>query len=74
MPALFVAAFIALAFIFPRAMSYTVIAPILGFTFGGFLWAIGGFVGFTTGTLVSFCTCVGIVTALFEVYFISKLN
>lgn len=68
MPILFVIIFIALGFIIPRFMKYFVIAPILAFTFGGFFWAIGGFVGLASFSLHSFFLYQVIALLLIEVW------
>lgn len=54
MPLWFVALFIGLTFAYPQLMRWTMIAPILGFTFGGFCWAIGGMVGLASFSVNSF--------------------
>lgn len=74
MPVWFIVGFIAVSFLFPRFMSYTVHAPVLGFTFGGLAWTLGGFIGITSLSWASFLTCVVPAVMAFEVYFLSKLE
>jgi len=54
MPLIFVALFIGLSCLYPQLMRWTMIAPILAFTFGGFAWAVGGFFGLASFTMGSF--------------------
>lgn len=54
MPLWFIMLFIGLTFAFPQLMRWTMIAPILAFTFGGFFWAIGGMVGLASFSFGSF--------------------
>ena len=54
MPLWFIALFIGLTFLYPQLMRWTMIAPILAFTFGGFAWALGGFVGLASFSMGSF--------------------
>jgi hypothetical protein len=56
MPIIFILAVFALSFAFPQFMRFTFVAPILGFTFGGFFWALGGFFDLSSPTLSSFAT------------------
>lgn len=54
MPLLFVVGFIAMALIFPQLMRFTVIGPLLAFTFGGSAWAFACSFGFAPWSLSSF--------------------
>ena len=63
MPIWFIIGFIAISLIFPTLARFTLIAPILGFTFGGFAWAIGGFFGLASFTFSSFLIYFGIAYA-----------
>jgi len=56
MPIIFIVAVIALSFAFPQFMRFTFVAPVLGFTLGGFFWAVGSFFGLSSFTLSSFAT------------------
>jgi hypothetical protein len=63
MPIWFIALFIGLTFLYPQLVRFTMIAPILAFTFGGFFWAIGGCLGVASFTLGSFLLYVGLAYA-----------
>jgi len=54
MPLWFVALFIGLTCLYPQLMRWTMIAPIIAFTFGGFFWAVGGMVGLASFSVDSF--------------------
>lgn len=44
----------------PKLTTFAFVVPVLGFTFGGFAWAIGGVVGWSTLSWSSFLTHVGL--------------
>jgi hypothetical protein len=54
MPILFFAFFIAMAIAFPQLMRFTVVGPILAFSFGGLFWALGGFFNLASFSFSSF--------------------
>ena len=54
MPLAFIILFVLFCLSFPRLSKYTVVAPILAFTFGGFFWALGGIFDLASFNLASF--------------------
>lgn len=55
---------VAFALVAPKFTTYAFAVPVLGFTFGGFLWAVGGCVGWASLSLGSFLSHVGLATLL----------
>lgn len=70
MPIVFIVLFVLFCLSFPQFSRFTIVAPILAFTFGGFFWALGGIFDLASFSLGSFFLYV--ILAYFVVIFFTR--